>query len=124
MISFSKIELVLSVGFNPDWGGPHSGKIRNQTAYGPPTYEVTREADAPVYVVRHIASGDEAEIPAANVKVALRAPSAAVEINPYPIEGIRVVSDDAVSEPDPIADVPTAVAKRGPGRPRKTPEAQ
>jgi hypothetical protein len=103
---YSKLTLHLASTFNPDWV-QGSTSVLGQYAYAPPLYEVTREDNAPVYVVRHVRTGEACEIPVAVTRWALIAPPAA----------------PAVFDPDPIAEAPTAVAKRGPGRPRKTPEA-
>ncbi len=103
--TYKELQLNLSVGFNPDWSPAATLTLRNQHAYAPPTYQVTREGDSPVYLVRHVATGRECEVPVAVVRWAeLAAPAPADE-----------------ADPDPIAEVPTVLAKRGPGRPRKTP---
>jgi len=47
-------------------------ELKAQYAYSSPEYEITREPQDQAYSVRHVASGDAAEVPCANVRGAVR----------------------------------------------------
>lgn len=71
--TYTELKLHRSAPWKPDWS-PGDGVSRDQYAYAAPDYVITRADGDVAYLVQHVATGEQCEVPVASARSAVVAP--------------------------------------------------
>lgn len=71
MKSYSRIHLRQTARWLPGWRVNNEMRTPYMHAYESPEYTITRESGEPSYLVTHKESGEQCEVPVANVRAAV-----------------------------------------------------
>jgi len=69
--NYARIQLRMTARFLPGWRPNNEAKTPYMHAYEAPEFEITRETGEHAYLVTHKATGEQCEVPLANVRCAV-----------------------------------------------------
>jgi hypothetical protein len=69
--SYTRIQLRMTARFLPGWKPNNEAKTPYMHAYEAPEFEISRDTGEHAYLVTHKATGEQCEVPLANVRCAV-----------------------------------------------------